>query len=110
MAGLSEDPEFKTAEDGVFENGLTVAVRRTRLAGLLEMVPNGWRPTERNLRCEGVCRRLLNEFPGEWWSFEEAARFLEKVPESGVLQEGELVRRLGWSGSSRERPRWRTSR
>lgn len=100
MAGLSEDPEFKTAEDGVFENGLTVAVRRTRLAGLLEMVPNGWRPTERNLRCEGVCRRLLNEFPGEWWSFEEAARFLEKVPESGVLQEGELVRRLGWSGSS----------
>lgn len=54
----------------------------------------------RHLRCEGVYQRLVKEFSKDWWAYVAAAKFLEEVPGLAVIQEGELVRRLDWSGST----------
>ena len=91
--------------EGIFEEGISVEIRRERVAQALELIPNRWNRgagAEDRLQAAKISKKLEESFPKDWWALEAAAHFLEEAPIYGVLSEDGFDRSLSWSTSTHQ--------
>lgn len=92
--------EFQALENWVFEKGLDLESRLTRVNEAQKVISDTSYQSEHRLRLEGLADRLGREFPHEWQVWVKRSGIQQKLPTRGIFREEKFERQVGWSDGS----------